>query len=75
MTTSTQTIFSKKVTTTFLELYGIHPLYSIEHAPFIEGIIKATDADEEAVTDYIFNTFPHSYGYTIAKIAARRIMK
>lgn len=67
--------FTKKVTKTFLEVYGIHPLYSVGHAPFLERIVEATDADVEAVTDYIFNTFPHSYGYTTAKIAANRIIR
>lgn len=75
MITTENKEFTKKVTKTFLEVYGIHPLYSAGHAPFIERIIEATNNDEEAVVDYIFNTFPHSYGYDTAKIAAYRIMK
>lgn len=66
--------FIKKVTDTFLNVYGIHPLYSVGHAPFLDRIIETTDADEEAVVDYIFNTLPHSYGYETAQIAARRIL-
>lgn len=75
MTSTYNKNFTKKVTSTLLQVYGIHPLYTAEHAPFIEKIIEATNGDEETVTDYIFNTFPHSYGYTTAKVAAQRILK
>lgn len=68
------TTFEKKVTKVFAEAYGIHPIYSVEHAKYLERIIESTNGDVEAITDYFFGTFPSSYGLGVAQEAARRLL-
>lgn len=55
--------------------YGEESLFSSQHADYISEIIHYTNGEVETLADYLYNTYPTSYGIDIARNVAIALVK
>lgn len=66
-----QNLVKKQLST----VYGEESLYSSQHADYIAEIIHYTNGDPETLADYLYNTYPNSYGIDVARNVAIALVK